>query len=156
MTVRRAGPGDARALARLRWQWRVDEEQESATDEPAFAAAFGRWVEEHRESHLAWLAEVDGEPVGMAWLAIIHRVPGPAVPVRLAGHLQSVYVRPDRRDRGVGAALVTAVIAEGRRRGLDYVWVHPSVRSVPLYRRAGFRENAGVLHLDLRRPPAHG
>jgi GNAT superfamily N-acetyltransferase len=114
-----------------------------------FRAAFGDWMVRHRESHTAWLAEEDGEPCGMAWLAVVHRVPGPAEWTRLAGTVQSVYVRPARRNRGLGIALVQAAVAEARRQGLDYVEVHPSPRSVPMYRRAGFSDTDQVLRLDL-------
>jgi len=120
--------------------------------EAEFTGAFGEWLAEHGGGHLAWLAEVDGEAVGMAWLAVIHRVPGPQVWVRLAGNLQSVYVTPAQRGNGIGAALVRAVIEDGRRIGLDYISVHPSERSFSLYCRAGFADSAGVLELDLRHP----
>ncbi len=86
----------------------------------------------------------------MAWLATIERVPGPATWTRLAGHLQSVYVLPDHRNRGIGAALVTAALEEATEREFDYVIVHPSERSLPFYRRLGFRETERVLEVDLR------
>jgi GNAT superfamily N-acetyltransferase len=77
-------------------------------------------------------------------------VPGPAAWTRLAGHLQSVYVLPEHRNAGVGAALVAAALDAARARGFDYVIVHPSERSFPLYRRAGFGPTGAVLRIDLR------
>jgi GNAT superfamily N-acetyltransferase len=61
--------------------------------------AFAGWMDDHRASHLAWLAEED-RPVGMAWLVITHRVPGPEEWTRLSGGIQSVFVAPDFRNRG--------------------------------------------------------
>ena len=119
-------------------------------EEERFHAEFVRWIGEHTASHLAFLAESAGEAVGMVFLAVVHRVPGPGNWSRLSGNLQSLYVLADHRGNGLGAALVDAVVAEARREGLDYVLVHPSERSFPLYRRAGFAESAGVLELDLR------
>jgi GNAT superfamily N-acetyltransferase len=87
----------------------------------------------------------------MAWLARIDRVPGPGIWRRVAGTIQSVYVLPDRRGHGLGAALVNAALDTARDRGFDYVSVHPSEPSFSLYRRLGFAESGGVLELDLRR-----
>jgi GNAT superfamily N-acetyltransferase len=137
-------------LADLRWAWRAVERSEAGLSRPVFVAAFQRWFEDHRGTHAAFLAHVGGVPVGMAWLATIERVPGPAVWTRLAGHLQSVYVLPEHRSGGIGAALVTAVVQEAEAGGFDYIVVHPSERSFPLYRRLGFCETGALLELDLR------
>lgn len=150
MSVRRAGPDDAPALARLRFAWRAGERGESGIDEGRFHEDFSCWLVEHAASHRAFVAETGGEAAGMAFLAVVHRIPGPGRWNRLSGNLQSLYVLPAHRGHGLGAALVDAVVAEARREGLDYVVVHPSEQAFPLYRRAGFAESAGALELDLR------
>ena len=142
---------DLTALAGLRFRWRQEEGGESG-DLGTFAPAFAAWLRDHADSHIGFLAEVDGEPVGMAWLGILVRIPGPERFQRYAGMIQSVYVRPDARGRGIGAALVDAAIANARERGLDYLGVHPSERSYPLYERAGFARTASVLELGLTAP----
>lgn len=142
---------DAAALAGLRFRWRQDEGGESG-DLASFVPAFGFWWREHATSHVGLLAEVDGAPVGMAWLGILVRIPGPQRFLRQAGMIQSVYVRPDARGRGIGAALVEAAIATARERGLDYLGVHPSERSYPVYERAGFARTSSVLELGLTGP----
>ena len=129
----------------------MDEHGEHGLTKGEFTASFADWFRSHRDSHVGLIAEVGDSHVGMAWLALIDRVPGPGVWLRLAGHLQSVYVLPAHRDEGIGSALVTAALKEAADRGLDYVWVHPSKRSFPLYRRMGFAESEGVLEVDLRR-----
>jgi GNAT superfamily N-acetyltransferase len=88
----------------------------------------------------------------MAWLGILVRVPGPERFLRQAGMIQSVYVRPNHRGRRIGAALVETVIATARERGLDYLGVHPSERSYPVYERAGFAMTRSVLELGLSAP----
>jgi GNAT superfamily N-acetyltransferase len=145
-------PADVSALGVLRFGWRAGEGGESG-DEDTFRTAFADWCVEHVDSHRAWLAtDVDRGLVGMAWLAIVVRVPGPERFRRLSGYIQSVYVVPAARDNGVGAALVAAAVSYARDRGLDYLAVHPSERSYPLYRRAGFDDTSGVLELGLTRP----
>jgi GNAT superfamily N-acetyltransferase len=90
----------------------------------------------------------------MAWLAIFDRIPQPRRLERLAGNVQSVFVLEAHRNGGIGSALVEAVIAEARARGLGYLIVHPSRRAYPLHKRLGFAEANRLLHLDLDRPEA--
>ena len=63
--------------------------------------------------------------------------------------MQSVFVLDEFRNHGIGRALVEAVIAEARSRGLGYLIVHPSQRAYPLYERLGFAPTNQLLHLDL-------
>ena len=107
----------------------------------AFIDDFTGWIEAHLDTHIPFIASLEGDPVGMAWLAIVERMPRPGAWARLCGHLLSVYVVDSHRNHGLGAELVDAVLAEARRRGLGYVLVHPSQRAVSLYRRAGFGES---------------
>lgn len=147
--VHRASAADASALARLRWQWRTGEGGEQPTMLARFVEDFSAWWSARFDTHHAFIAEVDGGPVGMAWLAVIDRIPGPERWFRRSGNVQSVYVQPESRDAGVGAQLVAAVVAHARTLGLEYLSLHPSTRSFDLYRRAGFVESGRVLELDL-------
>jgi GNAT superfamily N-acetyltransferase len=106
-------------------------------------------VAEHRRTHLPFLVEVEGRSVGMAWLVIVERVPGPEKWKRLSGFLQSVYVTPEHRNDGLGSLLMGTLIAGARREGLEYLSVHPSPRSFPFYRRLGFTGEGSLLFLAL-------
>jgi len=152
--IRRAGAQDAPDLARLRWLWRTTERGEYGISEPEFETAFADWWSGHQSGHTAFIAERAGHPVGMAWLAIFDRVPQPRRLDRRAGNVQSVFVLEEHRNRGIGAALVEAVIAEAHARGLGYLIVHPSERAYSLYERLGFEETNRILHLDLEPPEA--
>ena len=143
---------DTSALAGLRWAWAVEKDAVPPGSGPApsaeFVAAFGTWVARNAVQHQAFLA-VEGErPVGMAWLAVLERVPDVLRPVRRSGLVQSVFVLPEHRDAGVGRQLMTALLDEARARSLDYLLVSPSRRSVPFYRRLGFAGD-DRLSLDL-------
>ena len=96
-------------------------------------------------THLPFLAEVDGDAAGMAWLMVADRVPASAGQRRRFGDVQSMYVVPELRDRSIGAALLEAVLAEARGLALEHVTVHSSDRAVPLYERAGFRHGRSWL-----------
>jgi GNAT superfamily N-acetyltransferase len=49
-----------------------------------------------------------------------------------------MYVEPDRRNGGLGSALLDAAIAFAHQREVDGVVLWPSERSRPFYERAGF------------------
>lgn len=151
-TVRRAGIEDGAALARLRWLWRTVERAENGLSAPEFETAFRAWWRSHQDSHTAYIAECDGDVVGMAWLAVFERIPQPRDIGRLAGNVQSVFVIDEHRNRGIGRALVDAVIAEARGRHVGYLIVHPSQRAYPLYQRLGFAATTRFLHMDLDTP----
>src|SRR6266545_249706 len=146
VTVRRATAADAPALARLRWRWPGEERDETGPDHAAFLEYFSAWVVDHLSTHLPFLAEVDGRVAGMAWLMLATRVPSPTRIDRRTGDVQSVYVVPELRNSGVGAALLDAVLAEARDRGLEHVTVHSSDRAVPFYLRAGFQDGQRWFH----------
>jgi putative acetyltransferase len=98
------------------------------------------------------LLEDRGEPAGCAALRIL--APGVAEGRRL-------WVRPSARGRGLGGALVLALLQEARAAGATTFRLEtlPGKMSeaVALYRRLGFREIppygkrpvAGALHLEL-------
>lgn len=151
-----ATAADVADLALLRWQWRVDEQGERGTSIEQFTSNLAFWWAARADSHLAFLALAGSVPVGMAWLAIIDRVPGPAQLRRRAGSLQSVYVPSAERGLGIGTRLVEAALVAAAEHGLGYVSVHPSAPSFSLYRRAGFAETDGVLEVDLTERSRHG
>lgn len=146
-----ASEADVRQLAELRFTWRHDEGGEQGALD-SFGPAFAAWCAAHAETHLAFLGELSGHAVGMAWLGILTRVPGPERFQRRADVVQSVYVRPEARGHGIGGALVDAVVAYARDLGLDYLAVHPSELSYPVYERAGFALTRSVLELGLTAP----
>jgi GNAT superfamily N-acetyltransferase len=140
VTVRRGTPADAPALARLRWRWRTEERDGTNADRSVFLDYFTNWLADHAATHLPFLVEVDGQLAGMAFLMLADRVPNPSRMDRRMADVQSVYVVPELRDSGVGAALIGAVLAEARDRELELVTVHSSERAVPFYQRAGFAD----------------
>jgi GNAT superfamily N-acetyltransferase len=146
---RRAGTNDVGDIANLRYSWRVDELGEHGLDAAEFESQLRGWIERHRDTHLGYLATQETVAVGCAWLSIVDRVPGPAKFVRRAGLLQSVFVRPARRNVGVGSDLVRLIIKEARAMDLDYLSVHPSERSVTFYQRLGFDNPDRTVELRL-------
>lgn len=92
---------------------------------------------------LPWLtAESDGRVVGYAYLAPFRLRPAYRYCVEL-----SVYIAPDTRGRGVGRALMQALIERARAMGLRHligvIGDSANAGSIALHKAAGFRE-AGV------------
>jgi GNAT superfamily N-acetyltransferase len=141
VTVRKATAADATALVRLRLLMVTEDNHDSGPDDHAFSESFPAWITEHRSTHLPFLAHVDDDAVGMAWLMVGQRVPSPERRYRRYGDVQSVFVVRELRDRGIGAALIAALLAEAGTLELEHVTVHSSDRAVPFYQRAGFGQD---------------
>lgn len=133
MIVRMAGQGDVAVLAEL---------QDIAPDA---VAAYAAWVAAHAETHLPFVADVNGQVAGAAWLLIAERVPRGRSLSRRNGDVQSVMVRPQYRNQGIGTALIEAILTEARTRQLTHVTVHPGRRAVDFYLRNGFSHHRQLL-----------
>lgn len=72
------------------------------------------------------------------------------------GHIGRVAVVPHWRRRGVGRALMDAVIAIAREQGFDEVWLDAQTTALPFYRSLGFIAegeefiDAGIPHYRMR------
>src|SRR5262245_55390876 len=121
VTVRPGTPADGPAMAGLRWRDSIEGGFTPATDRDSYLASFAAWVGEHMSTHRPFVAELDGEVVGMAWLMVGERVPSPANSRRLFGDVQSVYVASEVRNDGIGAALLKELLVEASRLGLEHV-----------------------------------
>ena len=88
---------------------------------------------------LPWLvAEANGTVVGYAYAGPLHPRPGYRFAVE-----DSVYVDPASRGRGVGGALLRALVGEceawGARRMVALIGDSTNAASIALHARAGFR-----------------
>jgi GNAT superfamily N-acetyltransferase len=114
--IRRAEPGDADALARLGRALNV---QQGDPSEHFTADAVRRDGFGETPKFEAWLADDDGEIVGYAMVLPAAYETGFA---KAGVYLQDLFVAPEARRRGIGRALLAAVAADTRRRGLEFVW----------------------------------
>ncbi|MCC2274347.1 GNAT family N-acetyltransferase [Streptomyces sp. ET3-23] len=146
--IRPVRPGELAAVAGLRWRW-VQElygAPDAAPDE--FVPRFVAWARENESSHRCMVLLRGEEVIGMAWLATAPRVPHPRAFERASGDVQCVYVVPDARDRGLGGALIEAVLAWARELGLERVTVHSNDRAVGAYSRHGFEASPRLLQWE--------
>jgi GNAT superfamily N-acetyltransferase len=147
--IRQCGPADVPALAQLR-QALAEEQAGEVVEDADFARRFAEWFERESNQRITWLAEVASQPVGMLNLLVFTRMPRPRVadqPTRATqwGYIANAYVKAQHRDRGIGAALLTAATGYADRRGFARLVLSPSERSIPFYERAGFEPATSLL-----------
>lgn len=71
------------------------------------------------------------------------------------GHIGRMAVRPSARNRGVGAAILQALMQQARQRGDREVKLNAQISAEAFYRRNGFEragevfEEAGIQHLHM-------
>ncbi|WP_446216267.1 GNAT family N-acetyltransferase [Micromonospora sp. IBHARD004] len=149
MRISQANADDVADLARLLWL-DTPNEAPAQLSVDAFAPELAQWWAAHQDSHLAFVARlVRPEIVGMAWVALVPRVPRPGATSRLSADIQSVFVMPNQRGQGIGSALVGAASEHATRLGSLRVTVHSGRKAVPVYERLGFASSRQLL----QRPP---
>ena len=108
ITVRPAEPDDLPAVAELRWRWILEngENGENGETPPTptvehahFISHFITWAQENASTHRCTVLVRDTVITGMAWLAVLPRVPSPHA--RTAPSVRRPAVRV-RRTRGTG------------------------------------------------------
>jgi GNAT superfamily N-acetyltransferase len=143
--IRQAEDDELGRVAGLRWQWVQENHGTPAMTRGGFVAAFVSWARQHAPSHRCIVATHGGDIVGMAWLAIVPRVPTPQAPERASGDVQCVYVIPRERNSGVGRLIIAAVLELADQLRLERVTVHSSPRAVTAYARGGFAASSHLL-----------
>jgi GNAT superfamily N-acetyltransferase len=94
----------------------------------------------------AWIVEHDGDATGFC-AALVETAPAALLEPRRAA-ITELFVRPDRRRRGAGRALVAAALDWARQRGAARVEVRVAARNAEgqaFWRAQGFGDFVDVL-----------
>lgn len=136
LLIREDRPDDLARLAALRSVWAAEQDP-GRPDDPEFAAVYRDWADANPRKF--FVAELDGELIGMLNLLVFERMPKPGKEPSCWVYLGNVYVLPAHRNAGIGAGLVQAAI--GFARGINAVRMvlSPSSDSRRFYARLGFR-----------------
>jgi GNAT superfamily N-acetyltransferase len=155
VAVRRAGPADVEAWARLRVALMASERlHEPGTNaSAALEASIVDWLRERLDSPSfgAFVAvdESDGRVVGSGGISIYDNPPGPSTTTREA-YVMSMFTEPEARGRGVARALLAALLDFAREAGgVGRVWLRASEMGRPLYLLAGFQPRDSYLQIQL-------
>ena len=132
MNIRRATKSD-RELLRELWEEFAEE-----LDDPPYLRETWKeaWTDlsETIQNGVALVAEQDGRAVGFVFGVL-------GDTGRQTAHVTDFYVRPEARRRGIGRALLAAIIAPARQAGLDHASLEvqvPNTDARRLYERLGF------------------
>ena len=147
IVIRAAEERELDAVAGLRWRWFEEDGKAAVVEREEFVRGFVGWAKENAGSHWCTVVVRGERVVGMAWVAIVSRVPTPTAPERLSGDVQCVYVVPEERGAGVGGRLLGAVVERAGELGVERLTVHSSGRAVPAYVRAGFAGSERLLQV---------
>jgi GNAT superfamily N-acetyltransferase len=148
IAIRSAGPSDARALAELRWEFRIGRDAPTEQHD-AFITRCAAWIDRElgdAGSWRSWIAEDCGQIVGQIWLRPIDKVPNPVGDRERHAYISNFYVAPSSRG-GIGTRLLRTALEWASANGVDRVVLWPTVRSRTLYLRHGFTPNGDVLQL---------
>lgn len=156
--VRRAHDHELEDVVRLRWIWTTDDRGATPSmTEEQYVDGAAAWARAHAETHLPHVAvTLGGDIIGMAWLALTPRVATTHSLDRWSGDLQSCFVLPSWRGRGIGGRLVQAVLASAAEHGAEHVTVHASPASTAMYQRNGFRTSPLLLFAHSDEGADHG
>lgn len=145
--VRRARPADAPELARLRWAFKQEDNKGGSSAPARSMTQAEQWFRERLDGGQwpVWVAESGTEICGHVFLHLVERVPDPYGDDSPLGYVTNFYVLPRYRNHGCGTALLQALRQHARELDTDVLIVWPSERSVPVYRRAGFRPSPDLL-----------
>lgn len=151
--IRLADPDDVAELARLRWEFVLEDTQHAPeqTNFEEFASAVGNFFSNRIEERklAVFVAEVDGLLVSNLWVEIVDKVPSPNVSMGAWGYVTNVYTEPAYRGSGIGTKILEVAIRWASLKRLELLIVWPSENSVDFYRRAGFSSNPMLMELGL-------
>ena len=143
--IRAASPADLDTVLALRLAF-IAELRDQPVDalDPSFVAVSRRYLEDVTTTDRirSWLAEVDGEPVGVVSVLANDTPPLPEVHLAREGYVVNMWVLPDLRRRGVARALLAAAVAAAPAEGWRRLYLHATEAGRPLYEQFGFRPDA--------------
>lgn len=152
--LRPVTPADFPTLAAMRWDFMHENPPEwakPALERPAFEAYLVDFLTRavHSGSWAAWVADLDGTLLAHLFVQEIERMPFPFHLSPRFGYVTNVYTRPVCRNHGLGTRLLAQAQTWAQDHGLDYLMLHPSARSTPLYTRLGYQPSADFMVLKL-------
>lgn len=131
----------------MHWRSEVIEGVFGVAPSKRLLAANRRYYRQHIAdgSHVAVVAEADGEGVGCGAVCLTEELPSPDNPSGRCAYLMNIYVREAWRRRGVGHAIVRRLIEIARESGCDKIYLETTDGARSFYRSIGFNELLGIM-----------
>jgi GNAT superfamily N-acetyltransferase len=150
--IRNAVLEDCEVLVRIRLEYLATDfgEMSEGTNRmvseqllPYFQANLGRTFH-------AVLAEIDGNVVSTAYLALSERPANPSCPSGKIGTVLNVLTLPEHRRKGISTTVLSTLIEFSRTLGLSYLELSASEAGIGIYRRLGFEETTPSRFMPMR------
>jgi GNAT superfamily N-acetyltransferase len=149
MLIREATTADMDVVIALRLAFVADVHRRHELSDDFAADTRAYMLEEHASRGArSWLAEDDGDAVGVVTL-LLRTVPPHPTNRRVAeGYVINMYVAPAHRGAGVAPRLFDALLAAANEMDLRRITLHATDAGRPLYERTGFAAEPTWLQLD--------
>lgn len=134
-SLRQATAADAKLVARL--QEDMDREL-GASDEPGFVERFTEVWLRYLDHRPTWIAERDGEAIGVLVLVVVDKLPRPGRDQGRWAHVSLVFVTKNERGAGVGTLLLQEMLSWAAGNHVDRIQLNANANSARLYERIGF------------------
>lgn len=89
-------------------------------------------------SHLAFVAESDGEDCGCGAVCFTDELPSPDNPTGRCAYLMNIYVRAAFRNKGIAHHIVSRLVEEAKKRGCGKIYLETTAEGKSLYLSSGF------------------
>lgn len=100
-------------------------------------------------SHVALIAECDGEEAGCGSVCLTEELPSPDNPDGKCGYLMNIYVKEPYREKGVGHKIVEALIETARSHKCEKIYLETTNKGRSLYESLGFRDLPDMMKLRI-------
>lgn len=151
MRIVRAGPEDAFIVAALSLQFAIA--VDGSREDGYLDRAAEHWLR-HREQLPTWIAELEGNHAGYLQATYPPESTWPGQPIGTRGRLwvHAVYVAPDQRRRGVGAALLAACESWAKGAGVAVIRLRDGAGAGGFFDATGYPLDPGVRTKRVRPP----
>ena len=91
-------------------------------------------------THVAFVAEPDGEDCGCGAVCFSDELPSPDNPTGHCAYIMNIYVREQYRNRGVAHHIVRRLVDEARQRSCGKIYLETTAEGRPIYLSLGFAD----------------
>ena len=145
MTLRKATLNDIELLIRLRIDYLTEDRGALSQEEEA---AIKNQLEIYYTKHIkdntfiGIIAEIEGEAVSTAYLAISEMPANPAFITGITGTLLNVLTYPKHRRKGIATKVINKIINEAKKVGVSHIDLSSTSDGKYLYEKMGFKESS--------------
>ena len=141
LNIRRADLNDLEVLVQMRLEFfREVGSLKREANTTALAEATRQYLIKKmpRGEFMAWIAEAEGQIVGISGLALWERPPLEGNLAGMEAYLTNMYTTPEWRGKGVATALLKETIEFVKGTEARRIWLRSTEASKSVYEKAGF------------------